>query len=164
MSYDPRILFHSISRCLQQNPSISLATLSQELQLSRRTIQKTVVVASGKNFRDLREEALVARVKNLFISEPTLAIKAISFSLGYESPRSFARAIRRACGFSPEELRSVAAEEFLSRNEAVASAESITNTSFHVHASHEKHTKSQKLARYNYMSELKAKERFEGTG
>lgn len=148
MSYDSRILFHNISRCLKQNPCISLATLSQELKLSRRTIQKTVVVASGKNFRDLREEVLVARVKNLFISEPTLAIKAISFSLGYESPRSFARAIRRACGFSPEELRSVAAEEFLSRNETVAGAENITNTSFEVYASREKHPKSRRFARY----------------
>jgi hypothetical protein len=45
------------------------------LQLSRRPIQKTVVVAIGKSFRDLREVLLVARVKNLFISEPTLAIK-----------------------------------------------------------------------------------------
>jgi AraC-like DNA-binding protein len=115
LSYDRRILLHNISRCLQQNPSISLAALCRELQLSRRTIQKAVVVASGKTFRDLREEALIARVKNLFISEPSLAIKAISFSLGYESPRSFARAIRRACGFSPQELRAVAAEEFLSR-------------------------------------------------
>jgi AraC-like DNA-binding protein len=119
LSYDPRLLFHRIAACLQQNPSVSLGILSKELKLSRRTIQKTIVAASGKSFRDLREEMLVARVKDVFISEPTLAIKAISFSLGYESPRSFARAIRRACGFSPEELRSVVADEFLRRSEAV---------------------------------------------
>jgi AraC-like DNA-binding protein len=145
LSYDPRILFDSISRCLKQNPSISLGTLSQQLQLSRRTIQKTVVVACGKNFRDLREEVLIARVKNLFISEPTLAIKAISFSVGYESPRSFARAIKRACGFSPEKLRSVAAEEFLNGNEAAATGEHITNTSIEVYASCGKDPKIHKL-------------------
>lgn len=123
--------------------------LSQELRLSRRTIQKTVVVACGKNFRDLREEVLIARVKNLFVSEPTLAIKAISFSLGYESPRSFARAIRRACGFSPEELRSAVAEEFLSRHEVGARGKNNTNSSPQICVTPEKDRQRQKLARYS---------------
>lgn len=124
MSYDPRLLFRSIARCLQQNPSISLGMLSQELQLSRRTIQKTIAEESGKSFRDLREEFLMNRVKSLFLSEPTLAIKAISFAIGYESPRSFARAIRRACGFSPEELRSLTAGEMLGGQEELMGCES----------------------------------------
>ncbi len=121
MSYDSSMLFHNVSLWLQQNPSISLGNLSRELQVSRRTIQKTIVLASGKTFRDLREQILVARAKALFISKPNLPIKTLSFSVGYESPRSFARAIKRACGLSPQELRShVVKESFSSeRNERV---------------------------------------------
>ncbi len=48
--------------------------------------------------------------KSLLVSEPTLPIKAISFALGYKSQRSFARAVRRATGISPEELRSAVVE------------------------------------------------------
>ena len=129
MSYDPRLLFHSIALCLKQNPAISLGTLSKELQLSRRTIQKAIAVGSGKNFRSLREEFLLARVKSLFLSEPTSEIKAISFTIGYESPRSFARAIRRASGFSPEELRSRAAGELMRGREDVLRRENANSSS-----------------------------------
>jgi AraC-like DNA-binding protein len=129
LSYDPRLLFHSIAVCLKQNPAISLGTLSKELQLSRRTIQKAIAVGSGKNFRSLREEFLLARVKSLFLSEPTSGIKAISFTIGYESPRSFARAIRRACGFSPEELRSRAAGELVRAQEDVFSRTNANSSS-----------------------------------
>jgi AraC-like DNA-binding protein len=129
LSYDPRLLFHRIALCLKQNPAISLETLSKELQLSRRTIQKAIAVGSGKNFRSLREEFLLARVKSLFLSEPTSGIKAISFTIGYESPRSFARAIRRACGFSPEELRSRAAGELVRAQEDIFSRTNVNSSS-----------------------------------
>ena len=106
MSYDHRILFQTVSECLHRSPCISLGHLSRELGISRRTIQKSINTATGKSFRDLREEILVSRVRGFFISRPTLAIKELSFDVGYKSARSFARAIKRACGICPEELRS----------------------------------------------------------
>lgn len=128
MSYDRKILFHNISLLLEQNPSISLGVLSREPRVSRRTIQKIINLANGKSFRGVREEIFLTRVKSLFISEPSLAIKALSFSVGYESPRSFGRAVRRACGFSPEELRSLVAEEVLGMREIAAIKISIATT------------------------------------
>jgi AraC-like DNA-binding protein len=145
LSYDPRLLFHSIAVCLKQNPAISLETLSKELQLSRRTIQKAIAIGSGKNFRSLRDEFLLARVKSLFLSEPTSGIKAISFTIGYESPRSFARAIRRACGFSPEELRSRAAGELMRGQEDVFSRENRNGSS--VGVNRDKNENGRTLAR-----------------
>ena len=124
MSYDPGIIFRSILLSLQQTPSISLEVLSQELRVSRRTIQKAVVVNAGKSFRDLREEILVSRVKTLFLAEPNLTIRALCFTVGYESPRSFARAIRRASGFSPVELRSSTGKEALHGLERMIGRES----------------------------------------
>jgi AraC-like DNA-binding protein len=109
MSYDPTLLYERIFLSLQQNPRFSLEELSQELHISRRTIQNTVIAVTGKKFRDLREELLLARFKSALAAEPAAAIKELSSGSGYRSARSFARAIRRACGISPEQLRSLLA-------------------------------------------------------
>src|SRR6267154_1288561 len=101
MSYDQHLLFKAISLSLRRSPCISLLELSKELRVSRRTIQKVVDSTTGRSFRELREGILIARVRTLCLSGPSLAIKELSFSLGYQSARSFARAVRRACGVSP---------------------------------------------------------------
>ena len=105
MSYDQQLLFEAISASLRRSPCISLLELSVELSVSRRTIQKVVGNVTGKSFRDLREGILIARVRTLCLSGPSLAIKELSFKLGYQSARSFARAVRRASGVSPQQLR-----------------------------------------------------------
>jgi AraC-like DNA-binding protein len=68
---------------------------------------------TGKTFSNLRQAILMAKVKELFVSQPQLAIKEVSFSVGYRSARSFARAVRRACGFSPEAFRSRVTRELV---------------------------------------------------
>ena len=111
MSYDPRRLFESISARLQENPRKTLEELSQDLQVSKRTIKKTVRLSTGGNFRHFREEVLMDRVKGFFAKEPRAAIKVLSIDLGFKSPSSFARAVRRASGACPGELRTFAAGE-----------------------------------------------------
>jgi AraC-like DNA-binding protein len=113
MSYDPALLFQRISSNLYGNPSLSLAELSQELRVSRRTIQNTVIVTSGKKFRELRDELLLAKFQCALVTEPSFTIKELSSEIGYGSPRSFARAIRRASGVSPEQLRARLAGELI---------------------------------------------------
>jgi AraC-like DNA-binding protein len=113
MSYDHRILFQTVLQCLHRSPCSSLGDLSRELGISQRTLQMSINTATGKPFRDLREEILISRVRGFFISRPTLTIKELSFAVGYKSARSFARAIKRACGISPEELRSSIADAVL---------------------------------------------------
>ena len=109
MSYDPRILFEQIEACLKENPRKTLEELSQSLRVSKRTVKKTVRLATGRNFRSYREAALVDRVKGFFAGEPGVAIKVLSLDLGFKSPSSFARAVRRASGSCPGELRTVVA-------------------------------------------------------
>ena len=114
MSYDHRLLFQGISHSLNESPSISLVGLSRELQVSPRTIEMAVATMTGKTFRDVREEILMATVRCLFVSDSALAVKELSQRVGYKSATSFARAIRRACGLCPEELRfRVVREEML---------------------------------------------------
>ena len=113
MSYDQALLFRAIRTSLGRNPSLSLISVSQELRVGRRTIQTNVRMVTGKTFREFRDETLINRFRNLLIARPTLAIKEISLEVGYACPQSFARAVKRACGLSPEEFRSNIAQEVL---------------------------------------------------
>jgi len=111
MSYSHTLLFKRISKRLRESPRSSIRSLALELGISCRTIQLVVSSQAGKSFSALREESLLEMVTQLFTSQPGLAIKEVSFSVGFCSPRSFARAVKRACGLSPEELRSCVAQE-----------------------------------------------------
>ncbi|HKW62684.1 MAG TPA: helix-turn-helix domain-containing protein [Candidatus Acidoferrum sp.] len=111
MSYDPRVLFEQISASLNENPRETLEQLSQSLCVSKRTIKKTVRLATGGNFRRYREGVLMDRVKGFFAMQPGVAIKVLSIELGFKSPSSFARAVRRASGSCPAELRTVVTGE-----------------------------------------------------
>src|SRR5689334_7199379 len=105
------VLFNRITLTLEYNPFYSLGDLSRELRVSRRTIQNAVNAVTGKKFRELREELLVVRIKNLLASAPSTTIRQVSVEAGYRSPRSFARAVRRACGVSPQQLRTLISDE-----------------------------------------------------
>jgi len=113
MSYDPRLLFQEISVCLHESPSKTLVEISQNLRVSRGTIEKAVSTSTGETFRRLREEILLTRVRSLCASQPRLAIKELCFAVGFKSATSFARAIKRACGSSPAELRFRVARQLL---------------------------------------------------
>ena len=101
-----KFILNAILLSLHRSPSRLLGEFARELRVSQRTIEKAIIAASGKTFRELREEILVERVRSAFASEPTRGIKGLASELGYKSARSFARAIERACGSSPQELRS----------------------------------------------------------
>jgi len=110
MSYDPKLLFEQISVCLNENPRKTLEDLAQTLRVSKRTIKKTVRLLTGGNFRRYREEVLMERVRGFFAMQPGAAIKVLSIDLGFKSPSSFARAVRRASGACPGELRTFVEE------------------------------------------------------
>src|SRR2546421_7304994 len=118
MSYDPRLLFEEISICLHESPSKTLLDISNNLQVSRRTIEKAISTSTGGTFRRLREEILLTRFRSLCTSQPTLAIKELCFAVGFKSATSFARAIKRACASSPEELRFRVACQLLDAQDA----------------------------------------------
>lgn len=111
MSYDPKLLFERISISLQENPCLLLRELSQRINVSERTIKNAVQSSTDRNFRCLRDEFLLMRVKEMFASEPGISIKELSFAIGFKSASAFARAIKRTSGSSPEELRSRVAQE-----------------------------------------------------
>lgn len=105
MSCNSLLLIHRISACLQESPRKTLGDLSHSLHVSESTLKKIVRSSTGKSFRCFREQILLGRVRHLLVHQPDLAIKELSFDVGFQSASSFARAIRRASGLSPEELR-----------------------------------------------------------
>lgn len=109
MSYDPLLLFEKIFTCLDESPCKTLRDLAQNMHVSEGTIQKAVHLSTGKGFRFFRDEVLLTRVKWLFAAKPEVPIKELSFIIGFKSPSSFARAVKRASSLSPEELRSCVA-------------------------------------------------------
>jgi AraC-like DNA-binding protein len=106
MSYDHAFLFQRILFQMMGDPCISVQSMARELKVSRRTIQGAIESVAKKSYRALRQEILITKAVDLFSSDPSLAVKQVSFAVGFTSPRSFARAIRKASGMSPEELRS----------------------------------------------------------
>src|SRR5689334_25218607 len=95
MSYDPKVLFDQIAGCLKETPRKSLEGLSQSLRVSKRTIKKTVRLATGGNFRSYREGILMDRVQGFFAVQWGVAIKGSSIDRGFNSPWSLASAVRR---------------------------------------------------------------------
>ncbi len=125
MSYDHRLLCERISLSLHAKPSASLRELSQELRVSRRTIENAVITVQGMKFRDLRNELLLEKVKNLLVSAPNATIRQVSLDAGYKSPRSFARAVWRVCGLTPQQLRTHIAEELVATKARVRLGDSF---------------------------------------
>jgi len=106
MSYNPRLLFHKVSVCLHESPRKTLRELSRDLRVSDRTIEKAVHLSTGRSFKCFREGVFLTQVRHLLTARPDVPIKEVSLGLGFKSSSSFARAIKRASGLVPEQLRS----------------------------------------------------------
>jgi AraC-like DNA-binding protein len=116
MSYDHAFLFKQILLQMTAEPCISVRRMSRELRVSCRTIQEVIRDGAMKSYTALRREILIAKTVQIFAREPGSAIKQVSFAIGFASPRSFARAIRKACGVPPEVLRARVLAEPLPAN------------------------------------------------
>jgi AraC-like DNA-binding protein len=106
MSYDQTGLLNTVAALIRRNPRMRLSTIAEETGVSIRQIQNVVSRQTGKCFGEFQRGVLLEEVRVLISSHLTLSIKEISFAMGYKSPSAFARAIRRLCGMSPEQLRS----------------------------------------------------------
>jgi AraC-like DNA-binding protein len=121
MAYEREFLLESVLKLLRDRAGCSLGYIEGHLGVSGRTLQKVILALTGKQFKVLREEVLIDKVRTLIRLRPTVAIKEISFAAGYASPRSFSRAIKRACGLSPVAFRSLVASEIIGTKRNVTS-------------------------------------------
>jgi AraC-like DNA-binding protein len=112
MSYDSLLLFTKVAACLFENPRQTLEEMSDNLHVGKRTIQHTVRVSVGRSFKHFREEVLLTEAKRLLTERPEMAIKELSFQLGFRSATSFARAVKRTSGLSPVQIRSIVSQGY----------------------------------------------------
>jgi len=105
MSYDLNELAKRVATTLKRQPLTSLAALSRDLRLDRHTVTRALRAHLGKSFREVQDEVLVDFVRTEIARCPTMSIKEIASSVGYNHSRSMARRIRRLTGHSPTEHR-----------------------------------------------------------
>lgn len=108
MSYDLVSLSQMVQGALIKTPRSRLSRLAQSLNVDRHTIERAVRTTTGKSFRQLQKEAVLAKSLELLKGEPTLSIKEIAFRVGFESPQGFHRFVKRACGRTPVAIRRTA--------------------------------------------------------
>jgi AraC-like DNA-binding protein len=105
LAYDLVHIFDHAKYALELNPRASLGDLSERLRVERRTLERAFRKVSGKPFRQYQQGVLIRKSLELLASDNTLSIKEIAYSLGYKSPRAFARMIFLAFGSCPCKLR-----------------------------------------------------------
>ncbi len=107
MSYNKQQLAAEVTRILCDNPRLSLATVCSILGVHRHTVEHACNAVAGghQGFRSLKGKARLARSLELLRRSSTSSIKMIAFEMGYKSPRSFCRFIKRSTGVSPTLFR-----------------------------------------------------------
>ena len=105
MAYELRRLFDRAVGILEAHPRQSMTAISRALRVERHTLERAFRLSAGNSFRQFRQDAVLARAKDLLASRSDAPVKEIAFLLGYSSERAFARFIRKAVGCSPCELR-----------------------------------------------------------
>ena len=111
MAYDVHSLLQRVEESLATCPRISISELARQLEVERHTIERTVRKGTGRTFRELQAERLLAEALRLLKAEPSRSIKEVSFLLGYGSPRAFRRFMKRTHGKPPTEARLNVLEE-----------------------------------------------------
>jgi AraC-like DNA-binding protein len=89
-----------------QDTDLGLASIAQELQMSKRYIQK-ILSDNCETVSSLLHARRVAHAKR-YLADPTRrhqSIAQIGFSVGYSDPSHFSRIFRRETGFSPRDFR-----------------------------------------------------------
>lgn len=107
MAYDLMGVFEQAQALLEDDPLISMAKLSRELNVDRHTIGKAVQLAAGMPFRTWKRGVLFHQACQLLAGTPDRRIQAISSGLGYSSLASFRRFVGRNCHLSPTALRGI---------------------------------------------------------
>lgn len=108
MAYNLFGLADQAQRQLLTNPGMTLSQLSGHLGVARHTVTKALHARFGRSYRQCRREALLMWTAKLLFEEHPRSIKEIALTLGYKSPKAFARFVRNAWGLSPRDFRNKA--------------------------------------------------------
>jgi len=105
MAYDARFVVQSAAAALGAAPARRLGAVAAACGVSRRTLVRACLKVGAGSARDLRDAVLHRRMHALMTAAPPKTIKEISNALGFSTPQSFARWLKRADGVAPTALR-----------------------------------------------------------
>ena len=103
MPNNPGDIFIKIDLALSANPGITLFDLAHSLGIDRHSIERSVRIRGGMNFRDFSKRKRLERAVALL--EAGDYVKQVAAKLGYRSPDSFARFIKASTGLTPRSIR-----------------------------------------------------------
>ncbi len=105
MAYDRRKLFAELDRRLTADPCLRLKQLAHDLGIERHTVEDIVQETKAMTFRRYQRGKLLQKTRVVIRKKPNSSGKEIAAELGYRSPKSFYRFIKRATGWTMTEIR-----------------------------------------------------------
>ncbi len=105
MTYDVRLLVHAATTRLRAAPACSVTAVAAECGVSRHTLLRAFRRCGLASVAEVRDRLMHERIDVLMTAVPPKTIKEVSDGLGFATPRSFARWVKREDGLVPRALR-----------------------------------------------------------
>ncbi|MFO7694626.1 MAG: AraC family transcriptional regulator [Vicinamibacterales bacterium] len=105
MVYDAWLVVRAAAAALSTAPARRLGAVAAACGVSRYTLMRACLQCGAGSARDLRDAVLHRRMHALMTAVPPKSIKEISDVLGFATPQSFARWLKRTDGVAPTALR-----------------------------------------------------------
>lgn len=105
MTYEIRLLVHTATARLRAAPACSLTAVAAECGVSRHTLLRAFQRCGFVSVAEVRDRLMHERMDVLMTAVPPKSIKEISDGLGFATPQSFARWVKREDGVVPRALR-----------------------------------------------------------
>ena len=109
MAYDARLVVQAADTALVAAPARRLRAVAEACGVSRNTLMRACLQCGVGSVRGLRDAVLHRRMHALMTAVPPKSIKEISDVLGFATPQSFARWLKRTDGVAPTALRAALA-------------------------------------------------------
>jgi AraC-like DNA-binding protein len=105
MTYDARLIVHATIEMMRAAPAHPLTTVAAKCGVSRHTLLRAFQRCGPDSAQNVRARLLHDRMERLMTAVPPKSIKEISDGLGFATPQSFARWVKREDGVVPRALR-----------------------------------------------------------
>jgi AraC-like DNA-binding protein len=105
MGYERTRLAEAVFEAVRRTPTTTLKRISATLGVERHTLRRAVASHYGCSFRCLKNKFFRVAAAGLLSDSHYDSVKAVAYSVGYATPRSFSRRVQALLGARPTSLR-----------------------------------------------------------